>query len=98
MGTVEDGAAGRLRLRDVVERIEDFDDDLTIYASPDWTPDSLVIVASEPETGAPPPEAVAAGMRYFLEIFLVKEVLDGLEQLDLDGKTKRLIRYATDDA
>jgi hypothetical protein len=98
MGAVEGGAAGTLRLRDVVERINDFDDELTIYAAPDWTPESAAVVAREPDAGGVPPEAAAAGMRYFLEVFLVKEVLDGLKQLDLDGKTTRLIRYAVTDA
>lgn len=98
MGPVGAAGVGALCLREVVERIEDFDDELTIYAAPEWTPESAVVVAREPEAGGVPPEAAAAGMRYFLEVFLVREVLDGVKQLDLDGKTKRLIQYAIADA
>jgi hypothetical protein len=96
------GAVGNsrdvLKLRDVVEQIENFDDGLTIYAATEWSPDSPVIVAREPEAGGVPPEAASEGMRYFLEIFIAKEVLGGLRDVDLDRKTKRLIRYAITDA
>ncbi|MDB4944830.1 MAG: hypothetical protein JWP97_4364 [Labilithrix sp.] len=37
-------------------------------------------------------------MRYFLEIFVAMAVLEGSKQLDLDGMTRRLIRYAISDA
>ena len=96
MGSVE--RTEGLKLRDVVDQIDDFDDELTVYAAPEWTPESAVIVAREPDGGGVPPEAQTEGMRYFLEIFIVKEVLEGLQELDVDGKTRRLIRYAITDA
>lgn len=97
MGSVE-GYSRVLTLRDVVERIDSFDDDLTVYAAPEWTPDSSVIVAREPDSGGVPAEAASSGMQYFLEIFIVKEVLEGLKALDLEAKVRRLIRYAITDA
>lgn len=87
-----------MKLRDVIEHIESFDDELTIYAAPEWTPESAVVLAQEPDVGGVPPEAVAAGMEYFLEIFIAKEVLGGLGGLDLEGKTRRVIQYAKTDA
>lgn len=95
MGPMRD-TSDELKLRDVVEHIDEFDDELTIYATPEWTPDSAVVVAREPDEGGVPP--IAAGMRYFLEIFVAKEALDGLRELELEGKTMRLIRYAITDA
>jgi hypothetical protein len=85
-----------LKLRDVVERIDGLDDELTIYAAAEWAPDSPVVVAKEPEAGGVPAEA--AGMRYFLEVAIAKEVLGGLIELDLEKKTLRLIQYAITDA
>jgi hypothetical protein len=81
-----------------VNHIKEFDDELTIYAASDWTPDSVVVLAREPASGGLPPEASSAGMRYFLEIFIAKEVLDAIPHLDLEARTKRLIRYAVTDA
>jgi hypothetical protein len=97
MGSIgSDG--GVLKLRDVVAQIQSFDDELTIYAAPEWSPDSTVVIGPEPDGGGVPPEAASEGMRYFLEIFIAKEVLDGLQALDLEARTKRLIQYAITDA
>jgi hypothetical protein len=97
MGSVA-SYVGVLKLRDVVERIESFDDELTIYAAPTWSPDSTVVVTKEPESGGVPSEAASEGLQYFLEISIAKEVLDGLQGLHLDARTKRLIQYAITDA
>lgn len=96
MGSVE--RANAMKLSDVVDQIDKFDEGLTVYVAPEWTPDSTVLVAREPDGGGVPPEAQTEGMRYFLEIFVMKEVLEGLKDLDLDGRTRRLIRYAITDA
>lgn len=97
-GKVEGVAAGPLRLLDVIAQIDAFDDELAIYAATEWTPRSPVVVAFEPDGGGVPAEAAAAGMCYFLEIFAVKEVLDGFPQLGLDAKAARVIDYAINDA
>jgi hypothetical protein len=96
MRSVDGAPVVGLILRDAVERIEQFDDELTIYAAPDWTAEARVVVGREPDGGGVP--LVAAGMHYFLEVFVAKEVLAGLKELDLEAKTRRLIRYAIADA
>jgi hypothetical protein len=87
-----------MNLRDVVNGIDTLQDELTIYATPEWSPDSAAIVTHEPEDGGVPPEANAWGMSYFLEVFIAKEVLEGIKILDLEARTKRLIQYAATDA
>jgi hypothetical protein len=87
-----------MRLCDVVDLIDTLDDDLTIYAVAEWSPNSAAIVAHEPDVGGAPPEAKACGMSYFLEVFIAKEVLEGIKNLDVEARTKRLIQYALTDA
>jgi hypothetical protein len=60
-------------LRQIVRRLDEFDDDLTIYATKPWSAESEAAVEREPEGGAFPKEAV--GMDYLLEVFLAREVL-----------------------
>jgi hypothetical protein len=85
-------------LRDVVEKIDDLNDDLTLYLAPEWTPKSRVVVAREPDGGGLPDEAAAVGASYFLEVAIAKEVIHDLKWLNLDARTERLIRYAISDA
>jgi hypothetical protein len=85
-------------LCDVVNIIYTLEDELNIYAAPEWSPNSAAIVALEPDAGGEPPEAKALGMSYFLEVFIAKEVLEGIKDLDLEARTKRLIQYAVTDA
>jgi hypothetical protein len=85
-------------LRDLVNMIDTIEDELTIYATPEWSPSSAAIAALEPDAGGAPPEAKALGMSYFLEVFIAKEVLEGIKDLDLEARTKRLIQYAVTDA
>lgn len=85
-------------LRDTVRNIDALDDGLTIYACGSWNPSAAVVLAYEPESGGLPPLAEAAGARYFLEVFIAKEVLASVAALDLEARTARLIQYAVDDA
>jgi hypothetical protein len=96
--TVSEAKHALIRLRDMVSGIDSIDDELTIYAATSWTPDSLAIVRHEPEGGGEPPEAKALGMTYFLEVSIVKEVLEGIKNMDLEAKTRRIIQYAVSDA
>jgi hypothetical protein len=57
----------------LLSSLDELDDELTIYASPDLTETSRAIAVKEPEDGSVPPEA--ADLTYLLEVRLAKEVL-----------------------
>ena len=79
---------------EVVDQLEAFDEDATIYAAKPWTPDSrVVVVAVEPDAENAPPEA--AGLEYFLEVFLAIEAATVSEAAT---RIDRVIFYATNDA
>ena len=90
----------------LIEAIRDLDflgDENTIYAVEPWTQDSQVIVVPEPDAGGLPAEARKLGMKYFLEVFLIRDFLsDWVSNLKreptLQEKCTRLIQYAVTDA
>jgi hypothetical protein len=89
------------KLSEVISDIHVLDDELTIYARPEWTGSSFALVEREPHEGGVPPEAVAQGMTYFLEVSIAKEFINDL--LAVGGRTtdeivNRLIYYAKYDA
>ena len=90
-------------LADVVERLIEFDNNDTIYASEPWTERSEAIVAREPAGSGLPPEAAAAGMKYFLEVSIASQfVEDWILSLNYKPSSssvcQRLIQYAINDA
>jgi hypothetical protein len=85
-------------LQDVIERINDYEDDLTIHVAPERMHHSKVLLAPEPDSGGLPAQAKDAGMTYFIEVFVTKELVRSLEQLDPFARTNRVIQYAIDDA
>ena len=93
----------KMTLNDVINQLDSFDDDDTIYVKQPWTPDSEAIVVTEPEDGGLPDKAVKINAEYFLEIFLADEFLEGwLSSLDQKPSAKdqslRLIQYVQNDA
>ena len=98
------------RLADIIARLSEFDIDDTIYAREPWTEGSDAMVAREPEPdeeheygGLPAPEATAAGLTYFLEINLAKELVEQLiasssDDLSASAVCGGLIHYAINDA
>jgi hypothetical protein len=91
------------QLGDVVKRLASLDQEATIYAAEPWTSESAAVVAAEPESGAVPEPAGREGLKYFLEVFLACEFLDGWESTlgrapSDEERCERLIRYAIDDA
>jgi hypothetical protein len=92
-----------MTLIEVVGKLESFDEGSTIYAAEPWNENSPAIVEAEPETGGLPTNAQLAGMKYFLEIFIARDFLEGwrkslgTEPTILEACT-RLIQYATSDA
>ncbi|WP_455819465.1 hypothetical protein [Pseudomonas cerasi] len=92
-----------MTLIDVINQLDSFDSDDTIYAKKPWMPDSEAIVATEPDDGGVPDKAAKIDAEYFLEVFLAVEFLEGwLSNFDQKptGKEQclRLIQYAENDA
>jgi hypothetical protein len=94
-----------VRLADIIARLSEFDIDDIIYALEPWTEDSDAIVLPEREEddGRPSPEATEAGLTYFLEISLARELVEGLIATSSDEPSasavrERLIQYAINDA
>lgn len=92
-----------MRLIDVINSLDIFEEDKTIYAVEPWNTDSKAIVAIEQDDGSLPGEVRSMGMSYFLEVFLAKEFLEGwiasqAHQVTIEEKCARLISYAINDA
>jgi hypothetical protein len=105
-GGKKNEAKGKLDmiLAELLDDLDTLGDDLTIYAEadPDWDASSLAIASQEPENGSLP--AVAAGMKYFLEVAIAKDVLqvwrewrDGQEPT-MQEKCEAVIYYALNDS
>lgn len=97
-----DSSSG-IALIKIIQELEAFDNESTIYAAKPWTENSRASVLSGPESGELPSEAKKLGLTYFLEIIIAKNfLLDLAASLDasptLQEKCLRLIQYATNDA
>lgn len=93
----------KMKLIDVINQLDSFGDESTIYVEQPWNPDSIALVAVESEEGGIPDEAAKINAEYFLEVFLANEFLEGwLANLDQTPPIKdqclRLIKYAENDA
>ena len=91
------------RIGDAIGRLVSLDQAATIYAAEPWTAESTAVVAIEPDTGGIPEEAATRGLKYFLEVAVARDFLEGWEAtLDTtqtaSERCARLIRYAIDDA
>ena len=90
-----------MTLRDVIARLDQFEDDETIFAE-SATPTARAIVATEATDGSPPSTAV--GLRYLLEVAVAREAVDVWrawrpgETPSLDDKLAAIIYYAENDA
>ena len=95
-----------VKLVKLVERLAELDGEDTIYACEPWTEDSDAMVALEDQDRKPfgiPLEAAEAGMMYFLEVFIAREIVEDWiaalgEKPTLSATCRRLIEYATYDA
>jgi len=68
-----------------------------------WDIYSHPVVVPEPDSGGLPPDAKKLGLKYFLEVFLARDFLEGwigslTVKPTLQEKCKRLIQYAIRDA
>jgi hypothetical protein len=89
-----------VKLLEVVQRIPTLDGELTIYARQPWSHASdaeLAIEGSEEEK-----KAKAAGLRYFIEVFVARDFLEdwrvSVKRPTGEQSCERLIEYATNDA
>ncbi|EJU9974514.1 hypothetical protein R7F09_22910 [Vibrio sp. Vb2532] len=61
------------------------DPDLTIHIDSTWNPESHILFCTEPENGGLP-----KGYDYFLEVFILQELLEGVPEITVE----RIIKYA----
>jgi hypothetical protein len=88
-------------IKDLIERIDEFDAEDVIFAKPDWTETAEARLFRLTEDNRAPPEAAALGFVYFLEVDLVRQVLEGFRgkpDTPLLAKVRRVIQYAKFDA
>ncbi|MGF1767345.1 hypothetical protein L4D06_08155 [Enterovibrio makurazakiensis] len=81
-----------MTLSDVIKNIASIDADMTIYAKTPWLEDSPAFVDYEPDDGSVPDGA--ENMEYFLEVFIVNQLLEDIGNIDC----QRIIDYAINDA
>ncbi|EIA1343250.1 hypothetical protein K6689_004256 [Vibrio parahaemolyticus] len=78
-----------MKLKYVVENLDIFDPDMTIYVDQSWRPDSIAVVCYEPDDGQPP-----GNYEYFLEVFLLQELIEDASMLTT---VERVIEFARND-
>jgi len=88
-------------LHDIIDRLDEFADDETIYAE-SMRPMARAVVAAEPEDGSVPP--IAAGLSYLLEVGAAREAIEVWgtwrpgQMPTLDDKLAAVTYYAQNDA
>jgi len=92
-----------MKLVEAIEGLDSFDEGDTIFAAEPWTPESEAIVVREPDSGGLPTEAQRRELRYFIEVFIAREFLQGwltsvTGSPTQEQKCARLIQYAITDA
>jgi hypothetical protein len=90
-------------LKDAVQHLQSLDQDGTIFATEPWTENSFVVVERVLETGLATTDAVKRGFKYFLEVSIAEEFLQGWKanlgaEPSLKQQCARLIQYAIHDA
>ncbi|MFI5015132.1 MAG: hypothetical protein ACHQAY_22585 [Hyphomicrobiales bacterium] len=92
-----------MKLIEAVRDLASLNEASTIYASEPWTPSSDVVVAPEPKSGGLPEQAARLDLKYFLEVFIARDFLEGWaanlgKEPTLQEKCARIIAYAITDA
>jgi hypothetical protein len=90
----------KMLLRDVLNEIGCLNPADTLYVQQPWSLDSVTLVLATGSTRDELYEAKKSGFAYFLEVFAIREVLEGdeAEALANERKIALLIHYATEDA
>ncbi|RUO72626.1 hypothetical protein CWI80_08755 [Pseudidiomarina sediminum] len=92
-----------MKLINVITDRSSLDESYTIYATTPWTKNSECVVEYEPDDGALPDAAKINGMKYFIEVFLLNEFVEGwLANSNVKPSDEeicqRVIYYAQNDA
>lgn len=90
-----------MTLLDIIRNINTFSEEDTIYALEPWIISSQAIVTHD-ENGKLPEKAKEYGMSYFLEIIIIKELLEDWQSstkqnISPEEKCDRIIQYALND-
>ena len=88
-------------LLDLVENIDELNDEDVIFVRTEWSPRSEAALFKLTEDLRVPDEPKQLGLKYFLEVAVAREVLEGFaskpEATSIE-KAERLIHYAILDA
>lgn len=92
-----------MTLSDTFRDLERLPSEHMIYALRPWSLTSPAIVAEEPAEGGSPEAASAAGLAYFLEVFIAQDFFrDWPDSYSTEAAhaacSQRLIQYAENDA
>ena len=92
-----------MKLIELIRNLDALDERSTIYASQPLSDTSEAIADYEPEAGGIPAEAKRLGLKYFLEVFIARDFIEGWAakcdtQPTLQQKCAKLIPYAVNDA
>jgi hypothetical protein len=92
-----------MTLLEVIRDLSSLDESDTIYAVEPWTENSEVILAPEQAVGGLPESVKKLGMKYFLEVNLARDFIEGWKanlnfEPNLHEKCARIIKYAVTDA
>lgn len=89
------------KLLDLIAKIDQMDPEDVICAKPEWSPDSEATTFRLTEDYRVPEEARALGYEYFLEVDVIRQVLEEFHDrphASLSEKCMRVIQYAIYDA
>ena len=88
-----------MKLIEAIEKLNTLDVEATIWvkAGEAWNKNAEVMVALEDESGINP---IFNGIKYnyFLEEFIVSEIIESMPKATIFDKTNRVIQYAINDA
>jgi hypothetical protein len=98
----ECGMGRRMKLIQLIRNLDALDEQSTIYASQPWSDSSEAIAAYEPETRGIPAEAEELDLKYFLEVFIARNLVQGWAAAcptlpTVHQTCARLIEYAIND-
>lgn len=93
---------GVMALLDALAKIDEFDEEATIYAAKPWSPTSATVIAVEGEETAN--KAIHDGLAYLLEVSIARDVIEvwsewrGGRVPSDDERCEAVIHYAINDA
>jgi hypothetical protein len=89
------------KLCELIASVDQMDPEDVIFAKPEWHPGSEAKVFRLTEDYRVPDEAKAQGFEYFLEVDVIRQVMEefhGRSDVSAEDKCKRIIHYARFDA